>query len=122
MKLFTQLAVALLLLGTAGAGSAWADHGHGRAHFGVYIGPAWGPWYYPPPYYYYPPYYPPVIVERPAQPQVYIEQTAPPVTVQAPAPQTHYWYYCSATKAYYPYVRECPSGWQKVSPQPAGQP
>ena len=116
MKLFCKLATAFLLLGMAGVGSAWADHGH--AHFGVYVGPGWGPWYYPPPYY-YPPYYPypPVVIERPAPPQVYIEQ-APAAAAPAPAPQTNYWYYCGATKAYYPYVRECPSGWQKVLPQP----
>jgi hypothetical protein len=119
MNLFKNLVIALLLLGTAGVGSAWADHG--RAHFGVFIGPAWGPVYYPPPYYYYPPYYPQVVIERPAPPQVYIEQS-PAVAAPAPAPQTNYWYYCSATKAYYPYVRECPSGWQRVSPQPPGQP
>jgi FKBP-type peptidyl-prolyl cis-trans isomerase len=26
------------------------------------------------------------------------------------------WYYCSDSKAYYPYVRECPSSWQQVVP------
>src|SRR5690242_2600863 len=33
------------------------------------------------------------------------------------------WYYCNDTKAYYPYVRECPSGWLQVVPQrtPPGQ-
>jgi len=35
----------------------------------------------------------------------------------APAP-SQYWYFCNASKAYYPYVRECPSGWQRVTPQP----
>src|SRR6266850_835022 len=24
------------------------------------------------------------------------------------------WYYCNDAKAYYPYVRECPSGWRQV--------
>ena len=34
-----------------------------------------------------------------------------------------WYYYCNDTKAYYPYVRECPSGWQQVIPQtaPSGQ-
>ena len=27
------------------------------------------------------------------------------------------WYYCNDAKAYYPYVRECPSGWKQVVPQ-----
>jgi FKBP-type peptidyl-prolyl cis-trans isomerase FkpA len=31
--------------------------------------------------------------------------------------QASFWYYCSDAKAYYPYVRECPSGWQQVVPQ-----
>jgi FKBP-type peptidyl-prolyl cis-trans isomerase FkpA len=44
-------------------------------------------------------------------------QTAPQ-SGQAPS-----WYYCDDTKAYYPYVRECPSGWRQVVPQttPPGQ-
>ena len=28
--------------------------------------------------------------------------------------QSHYWYYCPASRAYYPYVRECAGGWQRV--------
>lgn len=111
--------VAFLALATLGSTAAWADH-HGRVHFGVVIGaPYWGPWGYPPaPYYYYPPYYPPVVVERPAP--VYIEQA--PAAVPAPAPAApapqNFWYYCAAAKGYYPYVKECPSGWQQVPPQP----
>jgi FKBP-type peptidyl-prolyl cis-trans isomerase FkpA len=33
------------------------------------------------------------------------------------------WYYCNDTRAYYPYVRECASGWLQVVPQqtPPGQ-
>lgn len=119
-----KLIIVCLLLGTIGIGNAWADRDrHSRhSHFGVFIGPYWGPSYYQPFPYYYPPYYPPLVVERPA-PQVYIEQpqavAAPPAS--APA-STNYWYYCAATNSYYPYVRECASGWQKVSPQPPGQP
>ncbi len=108
----------ILFLGCAAAlaaGSAWAGHGHWR--FGVYVGPYWGPWYYPPPVYAYPPTYAPVIIERQAPP-VYVEQPAAP----APAPPPpSFWYYCEAAKGYYPYVRECPGGWQRVSPQPPGQ-
>lgn len=121
-----RLTVAFLLLCLAGAGNAIADRGGhgghgGHGHFDLVIGPYWGPWYYPPPLYYYPPYYPPGMVER-ASPPVYIEQQAtPPVSSQA-APQTNYWYYCDAAKGYYPYVKECPSGWQRVLPQPPGQP
>lgn len=111
--------IALLLLCALGAGNAWADH-RGHVHFGLTIGPYWGPGYYLPPPYYYPPYYPPVVVERPA-PQVYIEQ---PQQNAAPegAASANYWYYCAASKAYYPYVRDCPGGWRKVLPQPPEQP
>lgn len=119
MKMIKML-IALVLLGVAGVGSAWADRGH-HAHFGVVIGPYWGPWYYPPAYY-YPPYYPPVVVERPT-PQVYIEQQAAPAAAPpAASAPVNYWYYCVAAKAYYPYVKECPGGWQKVLPQPPAQP
>lgn len=113
--------VIALLLGVTVSGGAWADHGHVR--FGVMIGPIWGPWYYPGPYY-HPPYYPPLVIE-PAEPQVYVEQPSAPPTEPPPAATTapdYYWYYCAAKKAYYPYVRQCPKGWQKVLPSPPGQP
>ncbi|MCK9285037.1 MAG: hypothetical protein M0P39_12245 [Rhodocyclaceae bacterium] len=118
----SRLLSALVVLGLLSAGNAWADrrHGHdrGRVHFGVTIGP-WAPWYYPPHFYYPPAYYPPIVVTPPApQPQVYIEQSSPPATVQT----NYYWYYCPESKIYYPYVKECPSGWQKVTPQPPAQP
>ena len=123
MKRIKLLIVLLMLLGVSGIGTAWADRGHhgGGGHFGVMIGIPWGPWYYPPPYY-YPPYYSPVVVQQ--QPQVYIEQQqvpAAPAESAATAP-SNYWYYCASAKGYYPYVKECPGGWQKVLPQPPGQP
>lgn len=30
-----------------------------------------------------------------------------------------YWYYCPAYQAYYPYVQDCPGGWQPVAPPSA---
>ncbi len=51
----------------------------------------------------------------PAQPPVYIEQSEP---AAQPVQAQHYWYYCKSGKGYYPYVKECPDGWQKVLPQP----
>jgi hypothetical protein len=35
----------------------------------------------------------------------------------APAAAPGYWYYCPAYQAYYPYVEDCPGGWQPVAPQ-----
>jgi hypothetical protein len=124
-----KLIIALLLLGAAGVGNAWADHG-GHVRFGVTIGPYWGPGYYPPSPYYYPPYYSPYYPSyyqpmASQAPQVYIEQQ--PALVAAPdapvaAAPVNYWYYCAKAKGYYPYVKACPSGWQRVLPQPPGQP
>jgi hypothetical protein len=104
------LAAAALL----GAAPAFA---HGRVHFGIgvnlgpYWGPYWGPaWYYPPPYY----YYPPPVVAAPAAPQSYVERADQPQQ----QPSQAYWYYCEASRSYYPYVKECPGGWKAVPPAP----
>lgn len=106
-----RLVSALLVAGLVGSGSAWADHHHGgHIDFGFYLGAPWGwPGYYYPPAYYYPP-----VVAVPAAPPVYIEQSTP----VPPPPQPNYWYYCAAARNYYPYVKECPGGWQRVAPQP----
>lgn len=109
MKSPTKLLLITLAL-MAGCTSAWADHRHWRGHIGVYFGPIWGPLWYPPPVY----YGPPVVVERSP---VYVE--TPTVVQAAPAPT--YWYFCRPANAYYPYVRDCPSGWERVAPKPAGQ-
>lgn len=113
-----KLMIALLLLGAAAVDNAWADHRHGGHHrhfvrpFSVVIGaPYWDPFYYP---RYYPPYYAPLVIERPV-PQVYIEQ---PRSAPLAADAGNYWYYCSSARSYYPYVSECPGGWQKVLPRP----
>jgi hypothetical protein len=129
--------VAALLV--AGIGDSWADRRvYGRA--GVYVGPGpyWGPAYprpfYPRPYYSWPyyswPNYPgsylygdpfyspaPVVVVSPPEPQVYIEQSDNAVG-QGQAPGQQYWYFCRGSNRYYPYVKECPGGWQAVLPQP----
>jgi len=74
-------------------GSHRSFGGHGR--IGVFIGvPLFAPLFYPPPVIY-------------APPQTYIEQ----------APSQSYWYFCPELNAYYPYVQQCPGGWQQVVPQ-----
>ena len=105
-----KLLSALLALLLLGMGSAWAHGVRGHVGVGVYVGPYWSPWFYPPPYY----YQPQVVVVPQAPPPVYVEQQEAP----AASSQQQYWYYCAGAKAYYPYVKECPGGWQKVLPQP----
>jgi hypothetical protein len=123
-KIKRTLVVAVVLLGALASGSALA---HGHVRFGVFVGgPFWpeyypGSYYSPGPYYspYYSPYYYPPVVAVPASPPTYVEQAdeVGPVQEQSRA----YWYYCAASKTYYPYVKQCPGGWQRVAPQPPGQ-
>lgn len=139
--------LSLAALFVAGVGSAWAGGqvyggvavGVGGGPYwggGAYYGrPYWGGGYYGRPYwrggsyggvyfpgpYLYPgpvvaPYYEPPVVVVPAQPQVYIEQGA---SVEQAPETSQYWYYCREARNYYPYVKECPGGWQKVPPRPA---
>ena len=107
------LTLVVLVLGIIASASALAWHHGGHVRFGVFIGAP--VYWYPPPYYYYPPYYPPVVAV-PSSPPVYIEQVnARPAPAQS---QANWWYYCADAKAYYPYVKQCPGGWQRVAPQP----
>ena len=118
-RLNAVLILALALLGAVVSTSAPAAHYGGHARFGVYLGPGY---WYPPPYYTYPPYYSPYYyppVAAPAAPPTYVEQGVAPPVQAAPAQPQGYWYYCDGSKAYYPYVKECPGGWQRVAPQPA---
>jgi len=106
------LALSAVLLSVTANELALA-HDRGRAHFGVFIGGPYYPWGYP---WGYPPYYYPPVITVPAAPTTYIEQGSPQA---APAPQPqNYWYYCAESKTYYPYVKDCPGSWQRVTPQP----
>ena len=115
MKTIARLLIAamvVLLLGSmteSGADGRHSGHGGGRVSVGVWLGPGWwGPPYYP---LYYPYYQPEqrIVIE---QPEMYVQ----------PAPQAeeqqNYWYYCKDPQGYYPYVKQCPSGWMKVVPSP----
>lgn len=80
-------------------------------HFGI---PLYGPApYYAPAYYYYPYYYPPPVY-YPAPPPPYVEAPA----AAPPPPAEQVWYYCASSRGYYPYVRECPGGWERVPAAP----
>jgi hypothetical protein len=100
---------------------AYAEHGWGWR--GGWIAPAvvggvvvydmTYPYRYP--YAYpYPVYEPPYPVYTQPYP-VYVQPA--PVPAQ-PQPSAQPWYYCASAKGYYPYVPNCPEGWQSVPAQP----
>lgn len=91
-------------------GGRWVHDWHdGRLGWWWLTGGWW--YFYPEPVYPYPdPYTPPVV----------IQQQAP--VVAAPQTTTQVWYYCEASKGYYPYVATCPSGWKTVAPTPPATP
>ena len=125
MKQITAACLVIALIGSITSASVWAHGGGGGGHGG---GGGWGGHYggghygggwgygrggYYGGYPYYP--YPPVVSTVPVAPPVYIQQAAPqPV----PQPQADYWHYCRNPEGYYPYVKECPGGWQQVAPTP----
>ena len=128
MKITTRVALAAALVLTGLMASETALAHRGRVAVGVGFGfgfPGYwgypGPYYYPPAYpYYYDPYYPAYgypAYGYPAVPTTYVEQGAQPAPAQ---PQGQWWYYCNEAGAYYPYVRECAGGWQRVAPRPPG--
>jgi hypothetical protein len=123
MKKFKLLCSLMLFVGVFVSESAFADRGHGgHGHVGVgfYFGAPYSYPYYASPYYYPYSYYPPVVV-TPAQPPVYIEQqSAQPVSPTVS--ESYYWYHCDKPEGYYPYIKDCPGGWQKVTPTPPPQP
>lgn len=101
--------VRTVVTGTVLARGGRGGHHRGHLRLGVFIGsPAF--WYYPPPVYYYP-----SVVAVPSSPPAYIERGD---AQAAPEQSQAYWYYCADEKTYYPYVEQCPGGWQRVVPQP----
>jgi len=95
-------------------GGNWR-HGHHDGRLGWWWVAA-GMWYfYPQPVYPYPdPYIPPVVVVQPAP------APAPQPVAPAVQPPAQSWYYCEASKGYYPYVPSCPAGWKTVPATPPG--
>ena len=142
MKGYSKVfAVLMLLMFAVASGPATARGGHGGGGhgggghfgggfrgggvgFGIALGvPLYGLGYYSNPYYSYPAYaypapaygYPgPAMAPSGAYAEQGYAQAAP-----APAPaQQQDWYFCAGSNAYYPYVRECPGGWQRVPSVP----
>jgi hypothetical protein len=105
-----RLAIRTAVLALAMVGASGVAHA-ARVGVGIYVAPA--PYYYPvaPVPYYYPP-----AVAIPVEPS-YIEQ-APAAAPADPAQSAGSWYYCDASRTYYPYVKSCSSGWRQVPAQP----
>lgn len=128
MKRLSRLLAAFAALLSLFAVSVPAE-AHGRVRGGLFLnfGVPWpGYWaprfYYPPAYsYYYDDYYvPPAVVVQRRDPPQYIERsdiegTPPASQVQ---PEQNWWYWCAASQKYFPYVKECEGGFQRVPPQP----
>lgn len=132
MKQIKVACLFIVMIGSITSNSVWArGGGFGGGHYGGHYGGGWGHGgyysgiglglglgyglgYYGAPYY--SPYYayPPAVVAVPVTPPVYIQQP-PPVIQQYPS---GYWYYCNDPEGYYPYIDQCPSGWQQVEPTP----
>lgn len=112
MKVLMGL-LGLCAAGLLAAPDASAHGGRARLSVGFHFGAPlyWHPW---PAYYYYPaPVYVAPSVVHVSPPPVYVER------YEAPASdQQGWWYYCASARGYYPYVKECPGGWQKVPPAP----
>jgi hypothetical protein len=95
-------------------GPAWSGWGWGIGWpgWGWGWGPGWG-WSVTAPIVVGPPA---VGVWTPPSPTVYVErdngaaQTPPP-------PAEQWWYWCASARGYYPYVKTCFEGWQRVAPQ-----
>jgi Ni/Co efflux regulator RcnB len=55
-----------------------------------------------------------VLANGQAQPAAAVPPAAPP----PPAGAANAWYFCASANAYYPYVAQCPEGWQVVPATP----
>jgi len=114
------LNVSLALAGAACLAASGAAQAHWRV--GVYMGGPAYPYYYPAPVvpapYYYAPYSPPVVLE-PAYPDTtYVERSQASSDEAGAQPPQGTWWYCDRTKTYYPYVKQCASGWREVPANP----
>lgn len=142
MKLRATL-LAVFAAGTMAAAPAWADRGYGHGGYGHF----WGPFgflvgtavlysalqprtvYYEPQVTYVPSGPVPTVIQPYYAEQSYASPPAAPAPPPPPGgssvstlgmPGSHWWYFCQNPNGYYPYVRECQTGWEKVSPTPLG--
>ena len=104
--------------GSLGAwrGGYW-NHGWYGNNFGWWwvVGGAW--YLYPAPIYPYPDAY---SVPMYPYPGAYPAQMYAPAPPPPAASQAHVWYRCANPNGYYPYIPECPGGWQPMPATPQG--
>lgn len=105
MKKSVRVVLAILVLLLLSTVSGYS-HGGGRVGIGFSFWPGWYPGWWGP---YYPYYGEQRVVVEPA-PEIIIQEPQSEVPV--------YWYFCRDPEGYYPYVKRCPNGWQKVVPSP----
>lgn len=134
MKMLRTLLPAIVVA-AAGLVIAMPAGAHGTYRGGYWGGPrvsfvVGAPLWWGAPYYVGAPwvYGPPPAAPAPPAPMVYVERsdpvesTAPPLRPAAPpaasAPGTQWWYLCASPRGAYPYVRECPGGWERVPAAP----
>jgi hypothetical protein len=88
-------------------GGHWSHSRH-DGRLGWWWG-AGGLWYwYPAPVYPYPdPWVPPLALSGPVE------------SVVPVSPPAQYWYFCEASRTYYPYVATCLGGWKPVPATPS---
>jgi hypothetical protein len=109
---FFTIAVLALAVATDDAwarGRSGARSHHHHHHRSIIIG---APFMYPYPYYPYPYFYYPLPLPYAAEPPVYVEKYS-----GTPTPETQDSIFCPNEDAYYPEVKDCPGGWQRVIPQ-----
>jgi len=103
---------ALAIFGLVAIGIVSAAPAQARVFIGFGFGPFWGfPFPYP---YVFPPF--PFAYPFPSPPPYYSPSAAwaPPVDPgYGTASST--WYYCDNPRGYYPYVRQCHTGWRAVA-------
>ena len=122
-----------------GSGLAEARGGHWGGHWGGF---GWGfglagaavtlpylaarSFYYP--YYGVPAYYPyygyaPNYAYGAYAPARYVERASLESGGYGPAPvrqEPHSYFYCRSANGYYPYIRQCSGGWERIPARPAG--
>ena len=125
-----------------GGGPFWQG-GHGGPRLNIHLGaPVYRPHYYVPPSVYYAPppvyyaprviysaplsyapalaYVPPVVYSTRSPAVVYVERNDLGAAAPAPAPSadTAFWFFCTDSNTYYPYVTQCATPWERVVPSP----